>query len=68
MDDLILREISNILVGAILFLPPFWFIFKKTGLSPYLSILVLLPPMGLGLLVTLLILGFKKWPNAGVKR
>ena len=38
---------------------PFWFAFKKAGLSPFLSLLVLIP--GIGLLVTLYVLAFARW-------
>ena len=50
------------LIGIIiiaLLIVPFWFAFKKAGLSPWLSLLVLVP--GIGLLLTLYVLAFARW-------
>jgi hypothetical protein len=47
-----------IIVTALLILP-FWFAFKKAGLSPWLSLLVLVP--AIGFLLTLYILAFARW-------
>ncbi len=46
------------LVFLALLIVPFWFAFKKSGLSPWLSLLVLLPA---GTLITLYVLAFARW-------
>lgn len=38
---------------------PFWFICKKAGLSPWLSLIVLFP--GFGTLILLYVLAFAEW-------
>jgi len=40
---------------------PVWFILKKTGYTPWLSLLCLLP--SLGVLVLLYVLAFADWPS-----
>ena len=50
-------------VIAILMVPT-WFICKKAGFSPWLSLLCLLP--SLGLLVLLYVLAFAEWPSQRV--
>ena len=55
MENLILE----IIVTAILLLYPAWRIFSKAGLAPALSLLVLIP--GLGILICALILVFTNW-------
>ena len=42
-----------------LIIVPLWVAFKKAGLSPWLSLLVLIP--GIGLLVALYVLAFARW-------
>jgi len=46
------------LVGVAIILIPFWFICKKAGFSPWLSLLNLIPPCNL---VLLYILAFAEW-------
>ena len=48
------------LVVAAILTVPFWFILKRAGFSPFLSLLNLIP--GLGTLVVMAILAFAKWP------
>lgn len=48
-----------VLVVYVLIIIPFWFAFKKAGLSPWLSLLTLIP--GIGFLLTLYILAFARW-------
>jgi heme/copper-type cytochrome/quinol oxidase subunit 2 len=64
-------QISHIVVAAMAILPiiilvclaiviiPFWFISKKAGLSPWLSLLVLVPCVGT--LILLYVLAFAEW-------
>jgi hypothetical protein len=52
-----------ILIGAAIVLVPFWFICKKAGFSPWLSLLNLIP---LGNLVLLYVLAFADWKVAPV--
>jgi hypothetical protein len=57
-----------ILVMIIIVMVPFWFILKKAGLTPWLSLLCLIP--SLGILVLLYVLAFAEWkvvpaPQAG---
>jgi hypothetical protein len=52
------------IVGMAIVIIPFWFICKKAGLSPWLSMLNLIP--GLGYLVLLYILAFADWKVAPV--
>jgi hypothetical protein len=51
-----------ILIGLAIVILPFWFICKKAGFSPWLSMLVLLYPIGA--LVLLYILAFADWKVA----
>ncbi len=44
-----------------LLIVPFWFAFKKAGLSPWLSLLALIPIPLVGLLLPLYILAFARW-------
>jgi hypothetical protein len=46
------------LVGAAIMIIPFWVIFKKAGMSPFLSLLMLLPLVGI---VMLYVLAFSQW-------
>ena len=48
-----------IIVAIAALIVPFWVAFKKAGLSPWLSMLIFIP--GVGLLVTLYVLAFAKW-------
>jgi hypothetical protein len=48
-----------VLIGIAIFLIPAWFICKKAGFSPWLSLLCLVP--SLGTLVLLYILAFADW-------
>jgi hypothetical protein len=69
-------QISHIVVAAMAILPiiilvclaiviiPFWFICKKAGFSPWLSLLCLFP--SLGILVLLYVLAFAEWKVAPV--
>jgi len=64
---LLMIPVIILIVVAILIIPC-WFICKKAGLSPWLSLLCLFP--SLGLLVLLYILAFAEWkvapaPQAG---
>lgn len=63
MEQMIADEIVRLIVAAIIFIPPLWEIFKKAGFSPWGSLLVLIPPFGVGALVVALFLGYKEWPN-----
>jgi len=46
------------IVALVIFIVPFWFICKKAGFSPWLSLLNLVP---LGSLILLYILAFAEW-------
>ena len=46
------------IVSLVIFIVPFWFICKKAGFSPWLSLLNLVP---LGSLILLYILAFAEW-------
>jgi hypothetical protein len=56
MEQMIADEIVRLIVAAIIFIPPLWKIFKKAGFSPWGSLLVLIPPFGVGVLVVALVL------------
>jgi len=47
------------LVFIALIVVPFWFIFKKTGYSPWLSLLMVVPLLNI---VMLFFLAFSQWP------
>jgi hypothetical protein len=47
-----------ILVGIVIIVLPFWFICKKAGFSPWLSLLNIIP---LGALVLIYVLAFADW-------
>lgn len=46
------------LIGAVIYIVPFWFIFKKAGFSPVLSLLLVIPLVNL---VMLYVLAFTEW-------
>jgi hypothetical protein len=48
-----------ILIVIIILMIPFWFICKKAGFSPWLSLLCIIP--SLGTLVLLYVLAFAEW-------
>lgn len=48
----------DLIVLAIMILPPFWTIFKKAGFSPWLSLLIFLPLINI---IVLYIVAFSKW-------
>lgn len=50
------------LVFIALIVVPFWFIFKKTGYSPWLSLLMVVPLLNI---VMLFFLAFSQWPAGG---
>ncbi len=57
-----------ILIGIAIVIVPFWFILKKAGFTPWLSLVCLIP--SLGVLVLLYVLAFADWkvlppPQAG---
>lgn len=53
---------GDLLIAAILFLYPTWRIFRRAGLAPALSLIILIP--GIGWFIALFILAFATWPNA----
>ena len=53
-------EIVFIGVIAIFIVIPFWRILKKAGFHPAISLVTIIPPLGLFLL---LFLAFAPWPN-----
>ena len=46
------------LIGAALVILPFWMIWKKAGFSPWLSILMMVPLVGV---IMLYVLAFSEW-------
>jgi hypothetical protein len=48
-----------ILVAIVIVMVPFWFILKKAGYSPWLSLICLIP--SIGILVLLYVLAFSEW-------
>jgi protein-S-isoprenylcysteine O-methyltransferase Ste14 len=48
-----------ILVMIVILMVPFWFICKKAGLTPWLSMLCIIP--SLGTLILLYLLAFSEW-------
>jgi hypothetical protein len=52
-----------ILIGLVLVVIPTWFICKKAGFSPWLSLLCVIP---LGLLILLYVLAFAEWRTSPV--
>ena len=48
----------DLIVLAVIILPPFWTIFKKAGFSPWLSLLIFLPLINIIVLYTV---AFSKW-------
>ena len=47
-----------ILIGYIIFIVPFWFICKKAGFSPWLSLINVIP---LGNIILIYVLAFAEW-------
>jgi hypothetical protein len=48
-----------VVIGLAIVIVPFWFICKKAGFSPWLSLLVLIYPIGA--LILLYVLAFAEW-------
>ncbi|MBK1696851.1 hypothetical protein CKO21_06285 [Rhodovibrio salinarum] len=51
---------------SLLLVYPFWRIYRRAGLSPWFSLLVFLPYIGLPAAAA--ILAFQKWPNGESRR
>jgi uncharacterized membrane protein YhaH (DUF805 family) len=51
-----------IIIGIAIVMVPCWFILKKAGFTPWLSLLCLIP--SLGTLVLLYVLAFSEWKGA----
>ena len=47
-----------LLIGAVIYIVPFWFIFKKAGFSPFLCLLLFFPLVNL---VMIYVLAFSEW-------
>ena len=52
-----------ILVGMLIVIVPFWFICKKAGFSPWLSLINIIP---LGTLILIYVLAFADWKVAPI--
>ncbi len=63
-QELIIIFIIGILVTLVMILP-FWFICKKAGFSPWLSLLMIIP---FGALILPFVLAFIDWPSLKVDR
>lgn len=57
-----MEPVSYIVIAALQIIPC-WKALEKTGQTPALSLIALIP--GLGLLIVLLILAYGRWPNVG---
>ncbi|MCL4183505.1 MAG: hypothetical protein KJ011_08670 [Burkholderiaceae bacterium] len=55
------ESIVGVVLMALLLLPPMWQITRRTGLPPYISLVVLVP--FLGFLIWALVLAFAPWPS-----
>ena len=60
-NEAVLRLIPDILIGAVCVIPA-WLIFSRAGFSGIWALLVFLP--SIGLLIAILILAFRRWPNS----
>jgi hypothetical protein len=47
-----------ILIGALIVIIPYWFIWKKAGFSPFLSLLMFVPGVNI---IMLYVLAFSQW-------
>ncbi len=54
-----------IVLGMVIFIIPTWFICKKAGFSPWLSLLTIIP---LGGLILLYVLAFAEWKTSPVQQ
>ena len=54
-----------ILIGSIIFIIPYWMIFKKAGFPPFLGILMVVPLVNL---VLLYVLAFSDWKVAPINQ
>jgi hypothetical protein len=59
-------SIGITLLFSLLLIYPFWRIYRRAGLNPWYSLLVVLPYVGLPAAAA--ILAFQKWPNGESKR
>jgi branched-subunit amino acid transport protein AzlD len=57
--EIILIVLIIIVGGAVLFVLPYWSIFRKAGFDPYLSVLMLIPLVNIAMLFYL---AFSEWP------
>lgn len=55
-----MEALIGIVVWIVLLFFPFWKIFGKAGMSPYLTFILLIP--GLGAMICIIILAFARWP------
>jgi len=60
LPELVLIIALGVVLGALLTVVPYWFILKKAGFHPALSLLVIIP---LGSVVMRFFLAFAEWPS-----
>ena len=60
MPELVLIIALGAVLGALLTVVPYWFILKKAGFHPALSLLTMIP---LGSVVMRFFLAFGEWPS-----
>lgn len=53
--------LSALIIGVLLVIPS-WRIFRRAGLDPWISLVVLVP--GIGMTIALAVLAFVDWPAA----
>ena len=59
MNPEIVLIVLILLAVAVLLVLPYWFIFRKAGFDPYLSLFMLIPLVNFGMLYYL---AFSEWP------
>ena len=67
-EQFIVEEIIRLFVAGAVFGVPLWKIFSKAGFSPWWVLMLFIPPFGVGPLLVILFLSFRKWPATEQER
>ena len=61
MENDIAQELLGAIVIGFVLVIPVWVIYRKSGLSPWLSLILFIPVIGI--FATYMILAFSNWPS-----
>lgn len=66
--QLIVEELILLSVAGAVFGVPLWKIFAKSGFSPWWTLLLFIPPFGVGPVLVMIFLAFRKWPETEMEK